>query len=169
VRWRARLLRGLGGLRGSPAFQHVVQVDKGDEDGRADRDAPPLKDPPVEVADDLTDVVLRAHVADGPVADRLGQSLDLPAQPQRGGQELLGGHSLAPCVVAQPCLAVVRVAIRLELKRLARPGQVVEHPALFGLSDLLVDPRGEAHPLRLALCHLFQNNAVIFSKITGAA
>jgi hypothetical protein len=116
-------------------------------DGRADGDAAPFDDAAVDVGRDLADLLLRAEIA-----DRLGQPLDLPAQAQRSGQELLGLDALAGGVVADPGRAVV-LAAGLEVERLARAGQIIEHAAALGVGDLLVDPRGKLHPARLALGH----------------
>ena len=135
-------------MRVPPRVDERVRVQEGEEQRRAHRDPAPLEDPPVETGGDLADLLLAAQVP-----DRLGQPLDLLAQPQRGRQEFLGGHALAAQIIPQPGLAVV--CAWPFGKRLARAGQVIEGAPLRRLVDLLVDPRGEAHLGRFALCHPF--------------
>src|SRR5580693_2797921 len=117
-------------------------------DGRADGDAPPLDDAPVDVGGDLADLRLRAEPA-----DLLGQLLDLPPQPQRRRQELVRLHAFPARVVADPGVPVV-AASRLQVERPALARQVIEHAPLLGIGDLLVDPRRERRPPRLPLSHL---------------
>jgi hypothetical protein len=82
------------------------------------------------------------------VLDRPGEPFGLLAQPQRGGQQLVGRYALAAQVVLQP-----RVGPAAAGERLARAGQVIEGTPLGRLADLLVDPRGEADFPWFALCH----------------
>jgi hypothetical protein len=141
--------RRAGGLGRAPAGDEVVGVDQADVDGRADGDAPPLDDAPVELGGGLADLRLGAELP-----RRLRQPLHLPPQPQRGGQHLLGGHALPAGVIAQPRLPVVTVGgTGPQVKRLAGAGQVVEHTAPLGVGYLLVDPGAELHLRRLALGH----------------
>ena len=70
-----RGLNRLGGPRRAPARDHVVDVHQPHVNRRPDRDAAPLDDPPVEVAERLAHLGLRAHLPHG-----LGQLLDFPAQ-----------------------------------------------------------------------------------------
>jgi hypothetical protein len=127
----------------------VVGVHEPDVDRRADRDAPPFDDAPVQVRRRLAHLLLGAELPRG-----LGQPLDLPAQPQRGRQHLLGGHALAAGVVPQPGLPVVTVGrAGAQVQRLAGAREVVEESAPLGLGHLLVDPGGEPHLRRLSLGH----------------
>jgi hypothetical protein len=128
-------LSRLRGLSRAPARDHLVGVHQPHVNRRPDRDATPLDDPPVQVAEGLAHLGLRAHLPHG-----LRQLLDLPAQLQRRWQEFIGRDPLAARVVAHPRLSEVAVARRLDVQRLAGPGQVVEHAAILGVSDLLVDP-----------------------------
>jgi hypothetical protein len=125
----------LRGLRRAPARDHLVGVHQPHVNRRPDRDAAPLDDPPVQVAEGLAHLGLRAHFPND-----LGQLLDFPAELQRRGQEFRGRNPLAARVVAYPRLAEVAVACRLDVQRLAGPRQVLEHAAILGVSDLLVDP-----------------------------
>jgi len=105
----------------------------------------PLKDAPVELGGRVADLLLAAQVL-----DLLGQPFDLLAQLQRGRQELRGRHALPVQVIPQPGLAVL-FALG---KRPAGAGEIIEGTPLCRLVDLPVDPRGEADPWRLALCHV---------------
>jgi hypothetical protein len=127
------------------ADQHVP-VQERQEQRRAGRDPAPLDDAPVEVRDDVADLLLTAQFL-----DRGGQLLDLLAQLERGGQERLARHALAAQVVAQPGLGGIFVGPFGQ--RLTRARQVVEGPSLRRLVDLPVDPRGEAELRWLALGH----------------
>jgi hypothetical protein len=139
----------VGRLRRAPAGDEVVGVHQADVDGRAERDAPPLDDAPVEVGGRLADLRLRAELP-----RRLRQPLNLPPQPQRGREHLIGGHALAARVVAQPRLPVVAVGRpRLDVERLALARQVIKQAAPLGIRHLLVDPGREPHLRRLALSH----------------
>jgi len=99
---------------------------------------------PVEAPDDLADLVLGVQVT-----DRRGEPFGLLAQPQRDGQQLVGGHALTPQVILQPGLSPAAPAG----DRLARPWQVIEGTPVGRLGDLLVDPRDEADLSRFALSH----------------
>jgi hypothetical protein len=125
-------------------------------DRRADGNLAPLQDAPVEVGDSLPDFLLAAQVR-----DHIGEALDLPAQPQRRRQELLGRHPFPQRVVPRPGLPEVPVpGRRLDVQRLAPAGQVVEQAALVRVADLPVDPRLEAHALGLAFRHRLYCKAI---------
>jgi hypothetical protein len=130
-------------MRVPPPGDHRVLVNQTKVYRRAVGDPAPLRDPPVEALDHRTDLVLGAQVL-----DRLGQPLDLLAQPQRGWQQLVAGDALAAQVVLQPGVGPAAAG-----DRLARAGQVVEGTPLGRLADLLVDPRGETDFPRFALSH----------------
>src|SRR5580700_971971 len=142
---------GRSGLRAwvprvPPPGHHGCLVDKRQVHRRALRDPAPRQDPPVKARDDLAHLLLRTQIL-----HRLGQPLDLLAQPERGGQELFGRHALPPQVIPQPGLAIVGLGPLG--KRLARTRQVIEGTALCRLIDPLVDPGGEADLWRLAFYH----------------
>src|SRR6201996_8550396 len=154
-RGRARLgglsgPRGFGGLSRPglvPGLDRLIFLDQRDRDGRAvDAVAPPVQDPGVELSHRLADLLVRAQ-AERP---RL-QPLSLAPQPERGGQHLLGGHALPAQLVPQPDLGEIRLAAGGQ--RLTGAGQVVEHPASFGLGDLVINPGREAVLGRFALSH----------------
>jgi hypothetical protein len=69
----------------APLAEQQVPVHQRQEQGRAGRDPAPFDDPAVEVRDDVADLLLAAQVL-----DRRGQLLDFLAQPERGGQHLVG-------------------------------------------------------------------------------
>jgi hypothetical protein len=126
-----------------PAGDHRFLVDQPQVNRRPGGDPAPLADPPVEVPDDLADLVLGVQVP-----GRLGEPFGLLAQPQRGGQQLVGGRALAAQVILQPGVDPAPAG-----DGLARPRQVVEGTPVGRLGDLLVDPRGEADLPRFALSH----------------
>jgi hypothetical protein len=134
-------------VRVSPSADRRFFVHERQKQGRAQRYPTPVDDPLVKSPDNFAYFLLR-----GQVLDRFRQQFDLFAQPQRGGQELLGRHALSAQVVPQPGLAVICLsAVR---KGLTGAGQIIEGTPLRRLVDLLVNPRGEADPWRLALCHM---------------
>jgi hypothetical protein len=134
------------GLPLSPPADHFFLIDQRHEYGRAQRDTSPFHDALVKLGDRVTDLLLGAQVTDA-----LAEPCDLLAQLQRGRQELIDPHALLAQLVTQPGQAVIRFsAVR---KRLAGAGQVFEGPPLRRLLNLLVNPRGKAHPRRFALGH----------------
>jgi len=112
-----------GGPRLAPALRQRLLIHHRHEHRRTDRDPTPLRDPVIELARGIACLLLRRQVL-----DRLGQLLDLLAQPQRGGQQHVGGHALPAQVVPQPGLALVGLAPPGE--RLAGTWQVIERAAL---------------------------------------
>jgi hypothetical protein len=120
-------------VRLAPPGDHGLGVHQRHEDGRAKRYPAPGHDPPVEVPGDVADLLLAGQAGGG-----FGQCLDLLAQLQRRGQELVGRHALPAQVIAQPGLTVVGFSPLGQ--RLAGARQVVECSPLLRLADLLVDP-----------------------------
>jgi hypothetical protein len=120
-------------VRLAPPGDHGLGVRERHEDGRAQRDPAPGRDPLVEFPGGVADLLFGGHA--GGV---FGQPLDLPAQLQRGGQELVGRPALPAHVLAQPGLTVV--GFPAPGQRLSGARQVVEGPSLLRLADLLVDP-----------------------------
>jgi hypothetical protein len=116
----------------APDRDHRVGIGERHEDGRADREPPPLHDPLVELGHRVPHPFLT-----GQLTDRVGQPLDLLAQLERGGQAVLHRAALAPDVVAHPGLAVELAPVR---QRLASTGKVIECAPLGRLADLLIYP-----------------------------
>jgi hypothetical protein len=131
----------------------LIGVDEPQGNRRALGNPAPLDYLPVDFRGDVADLLLAAQFV-----DRLGQPLDLLAQPQRGRQQLLGRYALAAQVVPEPALAVI--VVRPPGQGLTRAWKVVESTPLRGLVDLLVDPRGEAHVGRLAFGHVWLQHHV---------
>jgi len=144
-------VRAGGGRRGRrpaprvpPPAEHRFLVDQPQVHRRPGGDPAPLQYSQVEAPDDLADLVLGVQVP-----DRLGEPFGLLAQPQRGGQQVVGGHALTPQEILQPGLGPAAAAG----DRLARARQVIEGTLVGRLGDPLVDPRGEADLSRFALSH----------------
>ena len=138
--------RRLYGLLASPFADHYFFIHQWHKYGRAQRGPAPIHDSPVEILDGITYLLLRVQVL-----HIFGQPFDFLTQLQRRRQELLCRHALSAQVVPQPGLAVIRFAPVRD--RLTRAGQIIEYTSFLRLNDLLVYPRGEAHPWRLTLCH----------------
>ncbi len=128
-----------GAAGGRRAARHRLtsspHVDQRDVHRRADRDAAPLRDAPVEVGGRVAYFLLGAHVRDG-----IQQPGPFLAQLQRRRQQLVRGDAFAAQLLADPALAVV---VGVLWQRLSRAGQVIEGTLLLCLLDLLVDPGRE--------------------------
>ena len=160
VAWIRR--SGLG-LPVTPSADHQLLIDEGHEYGRAKRQPAPIHNPFIKLSHGLAQPALGAEFRD-PFREPFG----ILAEPQRRRQELFCEHALSAHPIPQPGRAEIRLS-RVG-KGLTLPRQIIEKASLLRLVNLLINPRGKAHPRRFTLRHadtLSLRAIVVLTNSTG--
>src|SRR5215472_7154125 len=163
VRLVARIRRSGLGLPVTPPAGHKLLIDQGHEYGRAKRQPTPIHNPLIKLRNGLAHLTLGAEIRHS-----FREPLGILPQSQRSRQELFCGHALSAHPIPQPGLTEIRFS--RVWKGLARPRQVIEKAPLLRLVNLLINPRGEAHPRRFTLRHadtLSLRAVVVLTNSTG--
>jgi hypothetical protein len=146
-----------------PPPDHQLLIDQRHEYWRAKRQPTPIHNQLIKLRHGLAQPALG-----GEIRHSLREPLGILAQPQRSRQELFWGDALPAHPIPQPGLT--QIGFSQVWKGLALTREIIEKAPLLRLANLLINPRGEAHPRRFTLRHadtLSLRAIVVLTNSTG--